>query len=122
MPNPAPTDEELQIAEVSSFITGRANLTKFQVVPPPTVSRIGSITTGTDQLTVNSSSGVTANLYVYAQGIPTGTIVSSIAGNILTLSENATETFQYRDVVFYVAKEDGLLPLKPGQTLRFFSE
>lgn len=113
-----PTNDELQIATISGVIYPNT-VTRFQIVPPASKTRLGAITTGTNQLTVNSATGITANLYIFANGIPTGTQVQSILGNVLTLTKNATASFSRETIIFYTTSTDGLLPLKVGQTIKF---
>lgn len=115
-----PEDNELQIATVSGTILP-SNVTQFQVVPPKEVEKVGSVTTGSPTMTINTSTGVTNGLYVFADGVPTGTTVQSGGGTTtLTLSGNATETVAKSRVIFYQNGADGLLPLQVGSTIRFF--
>jgi hypothetical protein len=115
-----PEDNELQIASVSGVILP-SNVTQFQVVPPREVEKVGTVTTGSPTMTINTSSGVTDGLYVFADGVPTGTIVQSGGGTTtLTLSENATETITNSRIIFYQDGASGLLPLQVGSVIRFF--
>lgn len=114
-----PEDNELQIATVSGVIYPLNRVTQFQVVPPPAIEKIGSITSGSDQLTLNTSGAEIVNFFVFAEGIDTGTSVVSVMGNVATLSKVASATLSLGRVVFYVNAEDGLLPLQKGAVIRF---
>jgi hypothetical protein len=115
-----PADNELEIATISGVIYP-SNPTRFMIVPPATTTKLGSIPNNSTQLTVNNTTGITTNLYVNAVGIQTGTQVSSIVGNVVTLSKTSTEAFSGRTIVFYTNSTDGLLPLKVGQTIKFLA-
>lgn len=112
-----PQDNELRVVNV--FGTVPRNATQFEVIPTPTVQRIGTVSSGSDQLTVNDITGITAGLYIYGDGIPMGTQVDSIAGNVVTMTANAT-VFLQGQVTFYEEESQGLLPLSPGQKIRFY--
>jgi hypothetical protein len=112
-----PEDSELRLVNI--FGTVPSTATQFEVIPTPTVQRIGTVSSGSDQLTVNDITGVTAGLYIYGEGIPMGTQVDSILGNIVTMTENAT-AFLQGQVTFYEEESQGLLPLSAGQKIRFY--
>lgn len=58
-----------------------------------TLSTMGNTTSGSNQLTsLVSTANIGAGQYVYGTGIPASTTVSSISGNVVTLSANATAT------------------------------
>jgi len=114
-----PTDEELQLVTISDNIFNREQYTQFEIIPPPAISRIGTIADASTSLTVNSGSGISIGLYVYANGLRSGTSVTNVVGNVVTLSLPSTEAFTYRNIIFYTDFQEGLLPLKPGQTIKF---
>lgn len=115
-----PTDEELQIARVSRFIFPRDNVTQFYIIPPADKRKIGSVLVGDlKELVVQDASGLTGGLFIFGEFIPTGATIVSILGNTITMNVEASQAFANRDVIFYTEAEDGLLPLKVGQTIRF---
>jgi len=56
------------------------------------ITRIGSITSGSNQLVLVDGTSVAAGLPVKGFGVPSGATVSSVSGNIVTMSANATAT------------------------------
>lgn len=115
-----PLDEELQIATIAGVLFPK-DATSFQIVPPVAVEKVGTITSGTASLSINTATGVTNGMYIFADGIPTGTTVSSGAGTTsLTLSRNATANVTKSRIVFYTEGTAGLIPLQEGSTIRFF--
>jgi hypothetical protein len=115
-----PTDKELQIAKVSSAIFPRANVTKFYIIPPPEIRKIGSVLVGDlSELLIQDTSNLSEGLFIFGEFIPSGTTIESIVGNTITMSAPAYGAFTNRDIIFYSSLEDGLLPLKVGQTIGF---
>jgi hypothetical protein len=115
-----PTDEELQIAKVFRTIFPKNNITKFYIIPPPEIRKIGSVLVGDPtELIVQDTSNLSEGLFIFAEFIPSGTSIVSIVGNTITMSASASEAFTNRDIIFYSSFEDGLLPLKVGQTIGF---
>lgn len=113
-----PEDSELRLVNV--FGTVPQTATQFEIVPPPTLQRIGTVSSGSDQLTVNSVSGLSAGLYIYGNGIEQGTQIDSILGNVITMTANATSALTRGIVYFYADATDTLLPLSPNARIRFF--
>jgi len=112
-------DSELQKCTVNIPIFNRLGFTQFTVVPTASVEKIGNITESSNILTLNNVEGVAVDQYIYANGILSGTKVESISGQQVTMTTDATDTIQYQNIIFYEVLEDGLLPLKKGQTVKF---
>lgn len=112
------TNEEKQLATISGYIPRQA--TKFVIVPPPDITTIGNATSGDDEITVANPFGIVEGLYVFAGGVPIGSVVTNVSGNIVTISQDTTEALFNTNVIFYTEAEDGLLPLKVGQTIQFY--
>jgi hypothetical protein len=70
----------------------------------------GSITTGTNSLTVASGTGINVGDYVVGEGIAPGTTVSAISGTSVTLSGTVGATLSSDPVSFYTANK----ALSPG--------
>ena len=70
----------------------------------------GSITTGTNSLTVASGTGINVGDYVVGEGIAPGTTVSAISGTSVTLSATVGATLSSDPVSFYTANK----ALSPG--------
>lgn len=70
----------------------------------------GSITTGTNSLTVASGTGINVGDYVVGEGIAPGTTVSAISGTSVTLSGTVGATLSSGPVSFYTANK----ALSPG--------
>jgi len=70
----------------------------------------GSITTGTNALTVSSGTGINVGDYVVGEGIAPGTTVSAISGTSVTLSGTVGATLSSDPVSFYTANK----ALSPG--------
>lgn len=113
-----PEDSELRLVNV--FGTVPSTATQFEVVPPPTLQRIGIVSSGSDQLTVNSVEGLSAGLFIYGEGIEQGTQIDSILSNVITMTANATEALNKGIVYFYANAEDTLLPLTAGSRIKFY--
>jgi len=71
---------------------------------------LGSITTGTNSLTVASGTGINVGDYVVGEGIAPGTTVSAISGTSVTLSGTVGATLSSDPVAFYTANK----ALSPG--------
>jgi hypothetical protein len=70
----------------------------------------GSITTGTNSLTVASGTGINVGDYVVGEGIAPGSTVSAISGTSVTLSGTVGATLSSDPVSFYTANK----ALSPG--------
>lgn len=113
-----PEDSELRLVNVFGNVPTTA--TQFEIVPPPTLQRIGSVSSGSDQLTVNSVAGLSAGLYIYGSGIDQGTQIDSILGNVITMTVNASSALTRGVVYFYADATDTLLPLSPNSKIKFY--
>jgi len=78
----------------------------------------GSITTGTNSLTVASGTGINVGDYVVAEGIAPGTTVSAISGTTITLSGVVGATLSSDPVSFYTANKALSPGLVAGQLCR----
>jgi hypothetical protein len=78
----------------------------------------GSITTGTNSLTVASGTGINVGDYVVGEGIAPGTTVSAISGTSVTLSGTVGATLSSDPVSFYTANKALSPGLVAGQLCR----
>jgi hypothetical protein len=78
----------------------------------------GSVTSGSDSLTVASATGIVAGMYVVGEGIAPGTTVSTIVSTTVTLSANAGATLSSDPVAFYIADKSLSPGLVAGQLCR----
>ena len=78
----------------------------------------GSVTSGSDQLTVASATGIVAGMYIVGEGIAPGTTVSSIVSTTVTMSANAGATLSSDPVAFYIADKSLSPGLVAGQLCR----
>jgi len=78
----------------------------------------GSITTGTNSLTVASGTGINVGDYVVGEGIAPGTTVSAISGTSVTLSGTVGATLSSDPVSFYIANKALSPGLVAGQLCR----
>jgi hypothetical protein len=78
----------------------------------------GSVTSGSDSLTVASATGIVAGMFIVGEGIAPGTIVSSIASTTVTMSANAGATLSSDPVAFYIADKSLSPGLVAGQLCR----
>jgi len=78
----------------------------------------GSITTGTNSLTVASGTGINVGDYVVGEGIAPGTTVSAISGTSVTLSGTVGATLSSDPVAFYIANKALSPGLVAGQLCR----
>ena len=67
------------------------------------VSTTGTATSGSTSLTVASATGITSGMYVIAEGIAYGTVVSSINGTNITL--NAATTAAVSGSIYFVSTD-----------------
>ncbi len=70
----------------------------------------GTITTGTNSLTVASATGINVGDFVVGEGIAPGTTVSAISGTTITLSGVVGATLSTDAVTFYISNK----ALSPG--------
>ena len=70
----------------------------------------GTISSGSDSLTVASATGINVGDFVVGQGIAPGTTVSAISGTTITLSGVVGATLSTDPVAFYIANK----ALSPG--------
>lgn len=85
------------------------------------ISTYGSISSGSNQLHVYNEDGIVTGLTVQATGIPSGTIVNNVTGNVITLSANATSALSASPVKFIAPSGEDLLPLQVGQNYSYES-
>jgi hypothetical protein len=78
----------------------------------------GSVTSGSDSLTVASATGIVAGMFIVGEGIAPGTTVSSIASTTVTMSANAGATLSSDPVAFYIADKSLSPGLVAGQLCR----
>jgi len=78
----------------------------------------GSITTGTNSLTVASGTGINVGDYVTGEGIAPGTTVSAVSGTSITLSGTVGITLSSDPVSFYKANKVLSPGLVAGQLCR----
>ena len=78
----------------------------------------GSITIGTNSLTVASATGINVGDYVVGEGIAPGTTVSAISGTSVTLSGTVGATLSSDPVSFYTANKALSPGLVAGQLCR----
>lgn len=111
--------EELRIVTIDGVIIPDT-ATSFSLVPRISKETIGTVQNDSNQMTVLDVSGIAVGMFVSVDGILGGTIVESITGNILTLSNPASRNIITERVVFYFEQQDVLPPLKKGQVIKFY--
>jgi hypothetical protein len=91
-------DQDSRIANISGTTI---TLTNAVTTPPATTT--ANWTSGSNQITVASVTGIAAGAVVSGAGIASGTTVQGISGSVITLSANTTAAGSGRAVQFTVA-------------------